>query len=129
MTRRMPAFVFLRRHDIERADGYALAGTLIIDVHKDAPLGDREGNLLTDIGRELAATRAMMTEDAIIFGWPDKTRPPDADEIMEDHEALTDWAADRLTLAMGAEPLAGGGLEYVEVEPIDRQLFLPRTRQ
>jgi hypothetical protein len=114
-----PKFVFHRQIERERP-GLALAGIVILDMHKDTE-PDNDDGLLYAVGNHLAVLYPTMAEDALIFAWPNDAEPPaDFD--------LSAWAADRLALSVTASLRPGGGLIFDTVEPISLSVvILPAT--
>jgi len=106
----MPVFMFGRRHDIEIETGLILAGNLVVDIAKGRKLKRRDKRLITEIIERLKAqARAgQMPKDAIVFGWPDGRRPPNADAFVNDDAAQMKWAETRLIIAVRVDPRSDG---------------------
>jgi hypothetical protein len=109
-TTEMPLFIFERRHDIELEAGFILAGRLIIDLPKQLKLKRRQQRMLTDIIQQLThrAQSGQMPDDAIVLGWRDGYRPPNADDNISNDELMASWAKDRLTIAVRVDPRKAG---------------------
>jgi hypothetical protein len=106
----MPLFIFRRRHDIELEARFTLAGILIIDVPKQLKLKRRRQRMLTDIIQQLThrAQSGQMPDDAIVFGWRNGCRPPNADDITSNNELIASWAKDRLSIVVRVDPRNAG---------------------
>jgi len=98
----MPAFVFHRRRNIELEAGFVLAGQLVVDIRKGEKLKPRHEQLIGSIIQYLCqwAQSGEMPEDAIIYGWPNGKRPPDADQTIDDDALMAAWAKDRMIIAV-----------------------------
>ena len=111
MTPDLPlGFMFGRRRDIELETGLLLAGMLVVDLPKDAKLKRRHRRMIGEIVQRLsAAARSGQMQDAtIVFGWRDGRRPDNADAFVNSDEAQTNWAKDRLTIAVRVDPRDDG---------------------
>jgi hypothetical protein len=86
----MPFYIFERRSDIERAAGYQLAGTLIIDMpRREVKKASVE---LVEHLDKLAKDGRL--SDSATVGWPHPA-PPYDNEILADHELIKSWAKDK----------------------------------
>jgi hypothetical protein len=76
----MPAFVFWRRRNIELEEGFILAGRLFMDIPRRAKLKGADRRMIATIVRKLTekAQSDQMPDDAIVYGWGDGFRPPNA---------------------------------------------------
>jgi hypothetical protein len=102
----MPAFVFGRRRDIELEAGFILAGQLFVDIRKRKKLKPSHERKIGSIIQELLhlVQSWEMPETAIIYGWPDGKRPPDADQIIDDNDLMAAWAKDRIGIVLRVSP-------------------------
>jgi hypothetical protein len=106
MTQVMPAFAFGRRRQIEIETGLTLAGRLVVDLPKGKKLKQRDQRMISEILNMLNAERmsGRMSDDAIIYGWRDGVRPPNADEILGNDELMSAWAKTRVTIEVRVDP-------------------------
>ena len=107
-----PAFMFGRLRHIEIETGLILAGTLVVDLPKDREPKRKQKRMINEIVQQLiAAVRAgQMSEHDEVFGWRDGRRPDNADAFVKSEEAQTNWAKDRLTIAVRVDPRDDGML-------------------
>src|SRR2546422_11765885 len=102
----MPAFIFVRRRDIEIETGLVLAGSLIVDLPKQTKPKRRHRRMVAELmQRFIAEAQAgRMPDDAIVYGWPNGQRPADADETIDNDELMTSWAKTRIVIAVRIDP-------------------------
>jgi hypothetical protein len=102
----MPAFVFERRRRIELEAGFILAGQLIVDIRKGKKLKPSHERRVQAIVASLLdfVQSGEMPEDALIYGWPDDKRPPDADETVDNDALMAAWAKDRMAIVVRIDP-------------------------
>jgi len=105
-----PAFMFGRRRDIELESGLLLAGTLVVDLPKDAKVKRRHERMISEIVQQLVegARSGQMQENAVVFGWRDGRRPDNADAFVNGYETQTKWAESRLSIAVRVDPRDDG---------------------
>ena len=97
-------FVFERHHDIE-LEGYALAGVLIIDFPKSKRrVPDRAQRIATPIIQQLImmVRAGQLPHDAIVYGWKNGIKPPNADDITENDVVMEAWAEKRVCIGVRA---------------------------
>ena len=92
-----PLFVFFRRRDTERANGFVLAGRLIVDIPKKKKKAiRRQQHMIIEIVERLSkqARSGEMPDDAIVYGWPtsEGSRPANAVNV-DDEAMMAAWAA------------------------------------
>jgi hypothetical protein len=97
----MPAFVFLRRRDIELEAGFTLAGQLIVDIPKTKKLKKHERQMIKGYIQRLTADIPRMPPDdaAVVFGWHGGVRPPDAADTKND-EIMGAWCDRSVAIAV-----------------------------
>jgi len=108
----MPVFVFMRRHDIERETGLILAGQLIVDIPKSRKKPRRrEQQMVAKIVQRLtaAAQSGQMPDDAIVYGWPGRSRPANAVDV-DDDALMASWAKERVVIGVRIDPRNDGYL-------------------
>jgi len=99
-------FVFERHHDIE-LEGYALGGVLIIDFPKSkGRVPDRAQRIATPIIQQLImmVRAGQLPHDAIVYGWKNGIKPPNADDITENDVVMEAWAEKRVCIGVRASP-------------------------
>ena len=99
-------FVFERHHDIE-LEGYALGGVLIIDFPKSkGRVPDRAQRIATPIIQQLImmVRAGQLPHDAIVYGWKNGIKPPNADDITENDVVMEAWADKRVCIGVRASP-------------------------
>jgi hypothetical protein len=103
----MPAFVFQRRRHIELEAGFVLAGQLIVDIRNVKKLKPSHKRRIGSVIQVLCqmAQSGEMPEHAIVYGWPDGQRAPDADQTIDDDALMAAWAKDRMVIALRVDPL------------------------
>jgi hypothetical protein len=127
----MPAFVFVRRHDIELEAGFILAGRLIVDLPNEGEATQHEQEMVSAIVQQLTAdAQSGKLSDAndLVVGWrsPDGCPPENAADI-DDDALMASWAKDRLAITVRVDPRNDG---YVRLDSdIIRQLDLPRDEE
>jgi len=97
-------FVFERHHDLE-LEGYALAGVLIIDFPKSKRrVPDRAQRMANPIILHLSkmAQAGQLPHDAIVYGWKNGIKPPNADDITENDVVIKAWADKRVCIGVRA---------------------------
>jgi hypothetical protein len=108
----MPVFVFMRRRDIERENGFILAGQLIVDIPRSRKKPKRrEQQMITEIVQLLSANAqsGQMPDDAVVYGWPGGCRPANAVDV--DNDALmASWAKERIVIVVRIDPRNDGYL-------------------
>jgi hypothetical protein len=106
----MPAFVFWRRRNIELEEGFILAGRLFMDIPRRAKLKGADRRMIATIVRKLTekAQSDQMPDDAIVYGWGDGLRPPNADAITSNNEVMAAWARNRLVIEVRVDPRSDG---------------------
>jgi hypothetical protein len=104
----MPVFVFIRHRDIELENGFALAGTLIVDIPKTKTPKRRQQRMIADILRQLYAGAGQMSDDALLCGWPKNERPANADAIINNNELMANWMKTRIAIAVRSDPRNDG---------------------
>ncbi len=129
----MPAFVFMRRRDIELEAGFILAGNLMVDIAKTKKLKDRQRRRIVHTVQQLMeqltymAISGSLPDDATVYSWPNGCRPPNADATVDDEKLMAAWAKDRLTMVIRVDPREGEGI------PLDsdvlKQMGLPQYNQ
>src|SRR5215831_2590333 len=79
-----PAFMFGRRRDIELETGLILAGTLVVDLPKNAKVKRRHERRISEMVQQLveAARSGQMQGKYVVFGWRDGRRPDNADAFV-----------------------------------------------
>jgi hypothetical protein len=102
----LPAFAFGRRHDIEIECGFILAGSLVIDVPKDAEPGEHDLRMVREIVQELtaAARSGKLPENAVAYGWRYGRKPDNA----ADEATIDRWAETRHSIAVRVDPRNDG---------------------
>jgi len=105
----MPAFVFVRRRDVELEGGYILAGQLIVDIPKTKKLKKRDEQEIHRIIERLTADVPRMPPDeaAVVFGWRGGVRPPSAVDTTND-KIMGAWAQRSLTIGLRVDPRKDG---------------------
>jgi hypothetical protein len=100
----MLEFVFERDRHSEIEAGHALAGILIIDFPNPGRghVPDRAQQMANPIIQLLTkmAADGQLPHDAIVYGWKDGTKPPNADDITENHAAMKAWAEKRFGIGV-----------------------------
>ena len=106
----MPVFAFLRRRDIELETGMILAGKLVVDIPKTTKPKRRHQRFIAEIVQRLTegARSQQMPDDAIVYGWPNNNRPPDADATVDDDALMTNWAKSRIVIEVRVDPRDDG---------------------
>ena len=86
----MPVFVFQRQRDIEVETGLILAGNLIVDIPRDREPSQQEQLMVTHIVKLLTeeAGAGKLSDDAVVYGWPDGRRPADADATVDNDDLM-----------------------------------------
>jgi hypothetical protein len=102
----MPVFAFFRRRDIELEVGLILAGKLVVDIPKTTKPKRRHQRMIAEIVQRLTegARSHQMPDDAIVYGWPNNSRPPDADATVDDDALMTNWAKSRIVIEVRVDP-------------------------
>jgi hypothetical protein len=92
--------MFVRSRDIELETGLVLAGILVVDLPKGAKVKRQHQRMIDEIiGRLIADARSgQMSADAVIFGWHNNRRPPNADGFVKSYEVQSNWAETRHTI-------------------------------
>jgi hypothetical protein len=105
-----PAFMFGRLRHIELETGLILAGTLVVDLPKDREPNRKQKRMVNEIVQRLtmAAQAGQLGDKAC--GWRDGRRPDNADAFVNSDEVQTNWAKDRLTIAVRVDPRDDGML-------------------
>jgi hypothetical protein len=105
----MPAFVFVRRHDIELEAGFILAGRLIVDLPRQVGLTEDQREMVGAIIQHLTdeAQSGRMPTDAVVYGWHGGRRPSDAVDT-SNNEVMAAWAKDCRTYAVRIDPRNDG---------------------
>jgi hypothetical protein len=121
----MPAFVFVRRRDIELEAGFILAGQLIVDLPNEGEATQHEQEMVSAIVQQLtaAAQSGKLSDANLVVGWrsPDGCPPENAADIHDD-ALMASWAKDRLAITVRVDPRNDG---YVRLDSdIIRQLDL-----
>jgi hypothetical protein len=123
----MPAFVFLRRRQIELEGGFSLAGRLMV-VGKRPKLKGNQRRLVGHIIQQLLkqVRSGQMPDDAIIYGWPYGRVPLNSKEITGNDEVMAAWAKACLTIEVRVDPRNDGMLRVDS--DMAKQLRQPRKR-
>jgi hypothetical protein len=109
----MPAFVFIRRRDVEREGGFILAGQLIVDIPKGTNPKRRHQRMIDEILRQLTANAqsGQMPDDAIVYGWRGGCRPDDAVDV-HNNALMKNWVSGRLVCAVRVDPRNDGYMRF-----------------
>jgi hypothetical protein len=108
MSQVMPVFVFGRRRQIETETGLTLAGILIVDLPKRKKPKRRDQRMIANIVEGITAeVKSGLPDDAILYGWADGVRPPNADEIIGNDELMWGLAKTRITIEVRISPHDG----------------------
>ena len=117
-----PIFVFMRRRDIEIETGIILAGRLVVDIPRGREPSQGERAMVGDIIQQLTteAQAGRLPDDAIVDGWPEGRRPPDA----EADEIINNWAGNRISIIVTVDPRSGDEMRLDS--DLLRQMGVPR---
>lgn len=92
-----PAFVFDRRSEIEREQGYLLAGQLFIELpgaagKEPSQLNKRHKRLIVDLISRLkqSAASGQMPANSVLIGWRGGRKPENAVDT-DDNVAMAPW--------------------------------------
>src|SRR5262245_6416274 len=101
-----PAFMFGRRRGMEIETALVLGGMLGVHLRKGAKVKRRHQRMINEIVRQLIADArsGQMPTDAVIFGWHNNRRPPNADKFVECYVAQSNWAETRLSIEVRVDP-------------------------
>jgi hypothetical protein len=104
MTKRVvPAFVFLRRSDIEQQGGLLLAGILVVDLPKAAKENKRNMRLAEEIVQELTErAQSGVLGDELTVGWHGGHKPESFNR--NDDVSLATWARGCLKITVRVGP-------------------------
>jgi hypothetical protein len=87
-----------------------LAGKLIVDIPKTTKPKRRHQRMIAEIVQRLTegARSQQMSGDAIVYGWPNNSRPPDADATVDDDALMANWAKSRIVIEVRVDPRNDG---------------------
>ena len=125
----MPAFVFLRRSDIEQQGGLLLAGILVVDLPKAAKENKRNMRLAEEIVQELTErAQSGVLGDELTVGWHGGHKPENFNR--NDDVSLATWARGclKITVRVGPRTRPPIGASSFWVRPVARGANLVRSR-
>jgi hypothetical protein len=101
----MPVFVFRRKHDVELEADLILAGRLFIDLPREVEMTEDKQQMIGHYLRLLTdeAESGRMYTDAVIYGWRNGRKPPNAVDVNND-EVMAAWAKDCLIIEVRIDP-------------------------
>lgn len=123
----MPWFYFERLPHIEQEAGFALAGTLYIDIPERKRKKAANGNLPEEVRDlikalcEKAKDGSMDGDNTIRQGWRDGWKPPYGDEVTDDLELMQEWAKDKLVIVLR---VSNQEIDSMDSIPIDSDVLL-----
>jgi len=72
---------------------------------------------IAEIVKQLTERPHQMPDDAIVYGWPNNSRPANADETINNDELMTNWAKTRLAIEVRVDPRNDGMLRAPPATP------------